>query len=76
MDANTTIPAENQVPRLIFTPGMKDRPMRPRAMNPPILRNPPRKEKSFFVVKATRVIPPTSAPVMNPALAMSAWPGK
>lgn len=76
IDAKMIIAAENHVPRLILTPGMKDSAMSPRMINPPIFRNPPRKEKSFLVVNATIVIPATSAPVMNPALAMSAWPSK
>lgn len=71
IDAKTIIPAENQVPKLRFTPGMNDRPIRPSITKPPTFRNPPRKEKSFLVVKATSEIPATSAPVMNPALAIN-----
>ena len=64
------------MPRSKLTPGIKDRPISPRIMNPPTLWDPPRKEKTFYVVNATIVIPATSAPVMNPALAMRLCPGK
>ena len=41
--------------------------MRPIAMNPTIFRNPPKKEKSFLVVNAMKVIPTTRPAVMIPA---------
>lgn len=71
-DANSTMAPENHMPKSRFTPGMNERTMSPIITKPPIFRNPPRKEKSFFVVNATTVMPATSAPVIKPALAMSA----
>lgn len=72
MEANTTMPAENHIPRSRLIPGMNERPISPRIMKPPTFRNPPRKEKSFLVVNATSDMPATNAPVRKPAFAMIA----
>ena len=59
---------ENQKPSVMKEGKMIAMTMTPMAMNPPILRKPPRKEKSFLVVKATKVSPAKSRPVTPPAL--------
>ena len=65
--AKRTMAPENQMPK--SKPIKMEATMRPMATKPPIFNMPPRKEKSFFVVKATKVRPAKSPRVITPA-----WP--
>ena len=59
--ANSTIAPENQMPSL--KPNTTPAKMMPIATRPAIFKKPPRKEKSYLLVKAVKVRPATRARV-------------